>query len=455
MANIEQEKEKALPQKLLLHQVITVLISTVITLVGLYEALETKQACYVYWAFCIMLVITAFVLRKRYPQQFRTLLLNSGAILLVTVIYLCCESNKVDGSVWYDSLEENVNDELKDLISRADSGNGLAQAELSDYYHQKRDYEKAIEYARKAANNGNAHSFMRIAWYNLYGLGCKVDIQECVNNILSALRLERIDCSPILKVMEEKGFTLTPTDSLKLKKRIDNIKLFDRLYRETDTLRKTDGVISAVKYIEKYRTVIEDASIDGYRPATALLYACEFERNPQGSKELSRLAHVLYQASYIPTQVLVRPHFFRSYYNDRTYSLYNFKNYIKDNDYVFLSFGDDMLTEFLPESFTNYSNRALLNEYELFRAQYDWVKGLKDGSIPSVLFFYPTPSDPSDYKIDEVGLARELLRRNIAAVQERMDSPAERDTINYDYDTNLQVTIGMDTPLSVSHRQNN
>lgn len=406
-----------------LQRIVSIVITSVFTIVGLIESLETETTCYVFIASAIMLGLLAFALKKKYPEHFWNFLLNAGVIIVLSfasLIYI--NNNRVSGALWYESMRVNDEDAaFLRLIDKADGGDGVAQAQVSDYYHNKKDYNRAFYYASKAANNDNAQAYARLALYRIWGLGCKVDVHEGVSNMISALQRERIDFSPLLQEMGNKGIVLSPEDSDRLSRRLERSERMKSIYLTARSILIQDGWFALMKYIDENAPSIEDASDDGYRPATELLYIREFYKNRRYSQDMYRATFKLYQCSYIPTSTIDRAMFFQSFYQDDHYTTEKYQQYIDDGDFAFL-FGYDMLIKkATPVHYQVYSNKALLDEYELFRAQYDWCKDREDGKFHPVYYIWGTMGDNGK----DVFYARELLRKNIAAVQKRMDSPVE------------------------------
>ena len=437
---------KRTPGKQVFYNAISVIVSSGITLFGLYESLKTTQACFVFAVCAVMLIVISFIIKRRSSEKFGTFLLNGIAILILSSsVFLYDWLTEVNGSIWYESIKKNNDESLIEMKSKADNGDGVAQMELSDYYDARRDFEHASKYAQKAAFNGNARAYERLALYNLEGLGCKVDVQSAISYTIDGMKHGEDAFTRIWKIIEEKKIVLSPTDSLKLKRCVDKKQQLESIFLEADSVLRLEGLVSLVQYIDNNKAIIEDASIDGYRPATELLYVNEFIKHPQGSDELHRLATMLYQASFLPTQTLDRSNFYRYYHNEESYDTKNFKRYIKENDYALLIFGDRILDIVSPEKLLFYTDAAVLNEYELYRAQFEWLKKLNDGTIKPVYFIWKFYFAST---FDEASVARELLKRSIAEVQDRMDHPAEKDPAVYDLLMSRGVEIHIATPWS-------
>lgn len=444
MSDIDTEKRAS--GKQIPFKVLSVIVSSLITIFGLYESLKTNQACFVFGVCAIMLIVIAVIIKRQYPDKFWTVLLNGIVILfLSSAVFIYNVLNEVNGSAWYESIRKDDDERLVEMKLKADGGDGIAQMELSDYYDEHKDYEHANKYALKAAYNGNARAYERLAHYYLYGLGGKVDIHQAITNTINAMRIEREVNLPILKEMEDRGVLLSSTDSLRLNRCVSNAVLFDSIYQEASSIIEKEGWVAFVEYIEKNHSLIENASTDGYRPATELLYVSEFMKHPQGSDELHRLAAMLYQSSYLPTQTLDRTLFLRSYHRNNRYDTNYYLQYIKDNDYAFLVFGNDILRWVSPKKMSDYTNNAVISEYELYRAQYEWFKRLELGVIKPVSYIWHGYLEETT---NEKAIANELLRRSIEELQDRMDNPAERDTTVYDLMTSRAVAIHIATPWS-------
>ena len=407
---------------------ISVVISIVITLIGLWGSLETRSTCLVFGVAAIMLLITGRLVKNKYPEECKNIVSSAISILIVSLIaYFTIDSTQLEGSLWYQTLRDSEDEEILTLINKADNGgDGLAQAELSDYYHSKKDYPKARLYATKASNNWNARAFYRLAEYDINGLGCEVDIRDGINHFINALRLERFDYSNFLNELSQKEKDLSPTDSMRLALFLQSHEYVDSIIMNSFSLLA--GVKDPIERRNKVNhniTLLNYASLSGFRNATVVLYSRV--ATAEKSAEAHRLAEMLYNVAYIPTNTFERFTFFRSYYQEDRYDTENYKRYIKDNEYSLLLMGDKILNHFSLESYDLFSYQTAINEYALFRSQYQWIKNRNNGIIFSVNYYL---TDDSQRAAEEERVAWELLRNNIMAIQNKMNNPTAWDESN-------------------------
>ena len=404
---------------------ISVVISIVITLIGLWGSLETRSTCMVFGVAAILLLITGRLVKNKYPEECKNIISSAISILIVSLIaYFTIDSTPLEGSFWYQTLRDSEDEELLSLIDKADNGgDGLAQAELSDYYDSKKDFPKARLYATKASNNWNARAFYRLAEYDINGLGCEVDIRDGINHFINALRLERFDYSNFLNELSQKEKDLSPTDSMRLALFLQSHEYVDSMIEDSfNYSRRYNNSIEGKNKESNSLTTLNYASLSGYRNATVALYLLV----PHLSPESHRLAEVLYNVAYIPTNTIERAFFFRDYYGESYYDTDQYERYIKDNDYSLLFNGEGLLNRFLSRSYDVFSYQGVIKEYVLFRSQYQWIKNRNIGVIPSVNYLHFMNGGSQLAKQDE-RIARELLRYIIIAVQSKMNNPSAWD----------------------------
>ena len=435
------------------QRIVSFAISLIITLWGLFESLNTEKACFVFLVGAVMLLLTSWALNKEYKEQAETLRINAVIVIVVTLlVYFLVIGNRASGSVWYYSLRENPYKDREETLSKADAGDGVKQVEAADFYEEEEDYIHAMKYAQKSADNGNDRATIRLANYYVHGLGGKPDIHQGISNLINVMRREKYDHLDLLREVGIAEESLSKTDSMRFAWHTDNQRRISEIIDQADSIYNKKGWIDAKAYIDKNKSVLKAASLGEYRPATRLLYASEAMKNPNGSKELHRLSQMLYQSCYLPTNTFDRGFFYQYYYLDTLYNTDNYQRYINDNDYSLLVLGYQILNQLPPEKIHMLGNEGLLNEYELFRAQYRWFKHCLDTSFVPVVLVWGNSlvnimNEVNITNEDELVISRELLQRSIREIQDRMDDPAAIIN-NGDFIESHKLEIKINTPWS-------
>ena len=133
-------------------------------------------------------------------------------------------------------------------------------------------------------------------------------------------------------------------------------------------------------------------------------------------KTMSEYARELYKINRIPTGPRSRNEFLLCLRPQDEYMFSDYKQHIEENDYLPALVYDAGDPE---EDRSNYADSLLFQEYELFRAQYDWYRRLSNGTIREVRYVIG-----ADKEVPELlHNAKTLLKQNIMAVKEREKNP--------------------------------
>ena len=230
----------------------------------------------------------------------------TGTILLVfsarSFIIMTREELRSDLLKGY--LIVKAGDTVDVLKSKADDNDGPAQYDLSTRFLIEKDYLNARIYAQKAADNGNALGYARLAIMYKEGLGCRVDIHQAVSNMIKAKQRDDIIFNDIFIID-----SLSESDRLALKACEADMYLLNSI---KDEIRNTSDLQYVLDCLNRHYYELAYLSSRGFVPASRLLYFREFFINPGGSDELKRLAELLYKVGDIPTAPMERFLFFNS-----------------------------------------------------------------------------------------------------------------------------------------------
>ena len=116
------------------------------------------------------------------------------ATLILILVFSCGKKNKrARNSQNNVTLENKMNDKIKELTEKAKKGDTEAQAELGEIYLQgdgiKADYKKSMEWSKKAAENKNYRAMRNIGILYLEGLGVKKDYKKAIEVGKKAIEL--------------------------------------------------------------------------------------------------------------------------------------------------------------------------------------------------------------------------------------------------------------------------
>lgn len=420
------------------------IVSAIITLISLYQTIHNPTACWTFIIAAIVVGVLAILLFKRNKQD-AIVAICSAIIMLIFSVWGVIQDNelKKNESSWISFLRSRPEDSFLELKRKADSGDSPSQIKVSSEYAHRVDYSNALKYAQKAADNGSAEAFAQVALYQIYGMGCIADIQQGVSNMINAQRIDNYRFDSILEELSERGIVLSETDSMRLR-HSDQVR--ERL-KEIDNLiistYNEKGNASTIMLIQSLAEEINQYSLSGYIPATEILFFGEMLKNPNGSPELRRLATQLYKANQIPTQPFERGYFLQLVRDDEDYyDSKKYQQYIKDNNYCFVGMIEAFHDNIPSFDYGKYSNKFLIEEYELFRAQYEWFLSLKEKRIPNKGLAFSLV--PENYIID-VYIAEELLRSNILGIQQRMLCPEQGISETEDWLCGYRFELSLET----------
>lgn len=101
--------------------------------------------------------------------------------------------------------ERDISDALMYFEQGAQKGHFLCMAELATLYQETecKNYQKAFEWAKKAADTGDPYSEFTLANLYFWGRGCEYDVNEAVIHYQNALRSGVNEAEFMLKRIEE------------------------------------------------------------------------------------------------------------------------------------------------------------------------------------------------------------------------------------------------------------
>lgn len=385
---------------------------------------------------CIICLIMAacllalYIYLKKQRSKYAIVSLISCIIMAcssaIGIIVICNQQKR--SNLWNQYLEAKKAGEVDELKIRADSNDGPAQYDLSTRYFYDGDYSDAKEYAQKAADNGCAMGYSLLASLYQNGLGCPVNIRQAVSNMIKAMRLDCIKLSSIEDIHD-----LSETERLALADCEKDAANLISLRKEIVAAFVEKGELGVLNSIGKHHDELLSLSNKGFIPASELLYTEEAIKHPEGTDELQRLATILYQVNHIPTGPWNRFVFFKSMKRINTYNSDDYPSFIKDNIYLYLlpDIGNPILKGNPAEE---YSNQLLISQYQLFRAQYTWCRELDIDSDNRIDYQYGVINN---YHSDYLN-AKMFLKRQIRAIQSRMNN------LDWPYETERELTTNLD-----------
>ena len=148
---------------------------------------------------------------------------NIIATLILILVFSCGKKNKrARNSQNNVTLENKMNDKIKELTEKAKKGDTEAQAELGEIYLQgdgiKADYKKSMEWSKKAAENKNYRAMRNIGILYLEGLGVKKDYKKAFASFSSSVDGGDAQGPRYLGIMSENG--------LGVKKSLDDAEFY-------------------------------------------------------------------------------------------------------------------------------------------------------------------------------------------------------------------------------------
>lgn len=313
-------------------------------------------------------------------------------------------------ALWRSSLSNKPISSFEKDKLLADSGDGPALFRVATYYYDSNQFEEAYHYARKAAERGNPLAYRLLAVGYSLGLGCPVDVQGTVSNIVSFLRIDNLKYDNILENLEWQGYSLSERDSSLIEQaRIDYLWVHGILQEFDDKTGRTE----LLQLLRKRKDTLVVLSNKGYIEATVLLYVKAFLESPKWSEELHLLAKELYQVDCIPTGSADRYQFYSHYYDkvDKTaLEPDTFDRYIRDNDY----FIGSLLIQLDLKRLADISDSRLISYYKFSRAMYNWTWDLKTGKTRKVFKILDDSTDNNLRDAEKCfdALVQEISRRD-------------------------------------------
>ena len=145
------------------------------------------------------------------------------AVLILILVFSCGKKNKRTRNLKDNvTLENKMNDRIKELTEKAKKGDVEAQAELGEIYLQgngvKADYKKSMEWSKKAAEKKNYRAMRNIGILYLEGLGVKKDYKKAFDSFSSSVDGGDAQGPRYLGIMSENG--------LGVKKSLDDAEFY-------------------------------------------------------------------------------------------------------------------------------------------------------------------------------------------------------------------------------------
>ena len=308
--------------------------------------------------------------------------------------------------LWRRYMEANNSMLADELKVRADAGDGPSLYELGLRYLGEHDFRGARECFQKAADGGMGAAFAQLASMDAQGLGTARNPHRAASNMIRARRIDYISDRIIRE--EDLYDELTETERMQLDETRVELSSLAAVQKEAYGKREHMSEV-----LNRHHDELLKLSLRGYIPATEDLYVEEQLKNPDGSETLQRLANDLYRVNHIPTAPGDRFMFFSYLYGTDSFSIRDYKQHIRDNNYLFLLTPSLVLGV---EDHSDYSNDLLVNEYELLRSQLNWCRLLLEDKTRIRMFLFGHSNDYQENYED----AKLMLGASIMAIKERM-----------------------------------
>ena len=390
------------------------------TLVTAFQVTREIWACILFIVIAMIVGIALFIgyKRKTVDNQKRVAGIICISIMFVTAIIgiITSRFQHSRNEMWDSYLKGEKNRDLQELIEGVDKNDGPAQMKLSDYYYDRNDFHQARYYAQMAADNGNSKGYERLILLDYWGWGGKMNFERAFSNILRA---------------QQKGYTsytikdehflerLTGLQKAALEESLRDQERILAIKKDiASTIAPTGRLLDGEGRFAFYHDELVSLALKGFLPATECLLLEAWIS--QDSLQCRDYAKELYSAGRIPTAPGLRHQILGFVDKGGNYRITDYKNHIANNDYLLVVTFDPNEK---PEKRRTYSDSLLVQEYELFRAQYEWYTGLNNGEIDRIDYLIVTDSDVPIL----CNISKELLRRNIEAIKERANHLGELD----------------------------
>lgn len=397
------------------------------------DLFPNMPACWLMFVVSLVLIGLCIFIRKgeghklhqyvsAYADNVPTIRLCSiivGVMSLSGIVYNGIQEHRMN--LLEAALSEAPPTQEAELKALADAGDGPATYNLAEYYLGEQDYMRARDYAQVAADKGNPAGYGLLAYFYYMGLGCKVDYQRAIANLIEGEKRGPIKYDHVLEYISKRGYEISRKEMLSLEQASEGRERMGEMKRTIRQMPSDDpGAIDMRRaYLQENEKELQRMSNNGNVQATALLYDLERLSGVNGSRELSELSAELYKVNYIPTSDFDRHSFFRYYYGDEYESndKWSADRIIRDNDYygysrAYEDSGDEKVC----------SDDLLIDDYRIFRAKNRWYGLLEDGRVPAV--YYSVSFSTGNEK--EYNQPRVELMRAIKGIQKRIGEKASR-----------------------------
>ena len=390
----------------------TTLVPILGTIITAFQITREEWACIVFILAAILYSFYLLLRRKKLIKQNKI----AGIICILLMAFssinglVCSTLQKYRSDKWSTALRLNENPEHRYLLQQSEINDGLSQMKLSDYYYKKNDFKHSREYAQMAATKGSIKGYERLIMLDYCGLGGKKDYQAAFSNIIKVQKLgySRYDIGDLEFIEELSDLDLSIWEETTH----NQIRIYQIEEELAEAINRNGRMMDAKNVFEKYHDELYSLSLNEFLPASECLFLEAWLLN--NTKQCKEYASQLYKAGRIPNSPTLRHHVLTYAGRGGNYRLSDYVKHITDNDYLWLVTFDDNES---PSKRYFYSDTLLIQEYQLFKAQYQWCLDLNDSksNIDKIEYFVHTDGSPSTL------LARSiiLLERNIKAIKLR------------------------------------
>lgn len=367
----------------------------------------------------LLAIATASVclLRRKGDSSVMLPVLVSGLILLFFtgrgIIGHGIEKKRT--ALWQDFIERNAESTLSEMETAAEGTDTYAMLELSDALSEGKivspDFEKAKEYAQKAADLGNPLGYHKLGLIYLNGYGVKVDSVRALASFVQAASFGSEVSGQYIDSLSVKNELPSSLYSQMLDYRIVEDYISDVTAECGSKAAKDykDMEKNLRKVLRKHHDNLSALSERGYLRATSLLYTEASVSSDE--KAMHELAQILYKGRCIPDDIRDKREFFTALYGSDAYEESMVETYIRDGYF---------LTLLEPERLKDFLSDDPVALYEFRREQYKWCQEQLAGGNPSRNFILVS-SMPESHKRLMASFARQQLEEAYGLVKTLID----------------------------------
>lgn len=360
-----------------------------------WQLIETRATCFLLLALALVILgIGIYMIRIKEEEKTRKedeegkkvrqmgyVFLFCGVLLVVFfVVGLIRNKNQNIMDRVFDSYIQNRWAVLDGRQKEEEEMDVHTMYETAKQYMDARDFKRGRELAQKAAEKGNGAAFSILSVSDIHGLGCTINPEGAVSNMMSFMKHQFIYSfeveKSILDVLEHDEMRKAEFEEC-----FRQQSYIMGLYGQVQNLDKFHTKNRALEVIEKNHAELERLSALGYTPASELLYVRAASSDLIVADVFKKPARSLYYGDHVSTNPKTRYELLTSLSGNSYYDRGKYDEHIRDNYYYDLVHEEDVMDG---SYFDGLDDETLFNEYRQAREQYNWC---------GKLFYYP------DYRV--------------------------------------------------------